>query len=208
MDGDKCVSLCEWFIPRKSDVLSFLAGAFYILWMPIPIAYAIFLSFKDKARVFDFTYGFLLTCFLGFIIYYAYPAAPPWYYLNFGEAMDASIPGSEGLLSEFDRLVGSPIFKNIYVKNGNVFCAVPSLHSAYPVITLYTAIKTKNKWLIGVFSIWAFGTWFAAVYSQHHYVIDVVLGIVCAIIAGLMIDYFGRFAWYRNLSQRFLKEIQ
>lgn len=207
VDGGKKVILCEYFIPRVSNALSLFAGFSYILWMPIPLAYSVFLYFKDKKRIFDYTYGFLLTCFIGFVVYYIYPAAPPWYYLTYGDSTNFRIPGSEGLLSDFDRILGVDIFKGIYAKGGNVFCAVPSLHSAYPVITLYTAVKRKNHIMTAFFSIWALGTWFAAVYSQHHYVIDVLLGILCAIIAGLAMDYFSKFKWYQRIRDRFLLEI-
>ena len=33
------------------------------------------------------------------------------------------------------------------------------------------------------------GIWYAAVYSMHHYIIDVILGSFCAIIAIFVFDY-------------------
>ena len=58
---------------------------------------------------------------------------------------------------------------------------MPSLHSSYPLIVLYYAIRNKLGRVTWVFGTIMLGIWFAAVYSSHHYVLDVLAGIVCAI---------------------------
>ncbi len=198
LDAGKLVVPCEWFITRTSDVLSIIAGASYLMWMPAPMSYALYLLVKKPDAVIDFTYGFLLTNLIGFVIYYSYPAAPPWYYINFGGGTDFTIPGSEGLLSEFDRLVGVPIFNGIYAKNANVFAAIPSLHSSYPVIGFLSAFRYRQKYWMYFFGILALGTWFAAVYSQHHYIIDVILGVLCAVIAFGVIKKLDHWKYYQK----------
>ena len=186
MDG-RCVSLCEWFEPRMSDFQSFIYGFSYLLWVPGPMTFALFLLWKNKPGAIEFTYCYLLTNFIGIIIYYIYPAAPPWYYLNYGTEIDTTIMGSEAYLSEFDRLIGIPIFQSIYVKGANVFGAIPSLHAAYPLLGLFFAYRHKHKGFVIFFVLMAIGTWIGAVYTWHHYVIDVILGILCAMLAiGLM----------------------
>ena len=208
MDNGKLVVPCEWFISRTSDVLSLIAGFSYLLWMPAPMIFALYLLAKKKGAVIDFTYGFLLTNFIGYIAYYSYPAAPPWYFINYGNATDFTIPGSEGLLSEFDRLIGTPIFNGIYAKNANVFAAIPSLHSSYPVISLLAAIKNKEKWWIPFFCLLAVGTWFAAVYSQHHYIIDVLLGILCALTAFGLITLMDKWSYYQRFRKAMTTELE
>lgn len=207
MDAGKMIVPCEWFLTRTNDLASLIAGSSYLLWMPAPMAYALYLMFKDRAVMIDFTYGFLLTCFIGFILYYAYPAAPPWYYLNYGVGTDYTIPGSEGLLSEFDRILGVSIFNGIYAKGGNVFCAIPSLHSAYPALCILTALRRKTYVLAFIFLLWGFGTWFAAVYSQHHYILDVLLGIICAILGHTLIKCFNNYSWYQSFKRLFMREL-
>lgn len=207
LDAGKYIVPCEWFLTRINDTASLIAGFSYILWMPAPMVYAIYLLWKDRSTLFDFSYGFLLTCFIGFFFYYAYPAAPPWYYLNHGVGTDFSIPGSEGLLSEFDRILGVSIFNGIYAKGGNVFCAIPSLHSAYPMLCLLTALRRKTYYLAFVFLLWGFGTWFAAVYSQHHYVIDVLMGIMCATLGHFLIIRIQRFSFISAFKSWYLKEL-
>ena len=177
------VSLCEWFELRMTDFQSFIYGFSYLLWVPGPMAFALFLMFKDKDGVLAFASLYLLTNVIGIIIYYLFPAAPPWYFLEYGNVLDTSIMGSEAYLSEFDRITGTTIFNSIYAKGGNVFGAIPSLHSAYPLIGFLMARRRGHKGFMIFFVLMAIGTWIGAVYSWHHYVIDVLLGILCAVIA-------------------------
>ncbi len=206
-DAGKTVVPSEWFITRTNDVLSIIAGISYILWMPLPMIYAAYLFFKDKKMLFIFGTSFLLTCLIGMIGYYIYPAAPPWYYINYGVGTDFTIAGSEGLLSEFDRLIGVPIFNNIYAKGGNVFCAIPSLHCAYPVICILVAWQMRHKWHVMLFSLWALGTWFAAVYSQHHYIIDAILGIFCAVLAFLIVKTLIKNSTFKKFQQSYIAQL-
>lgn len=197
-----------WFATRTTDLLSLIAGFSYILWMPLPMLYTGYLFFNDKKDAVNFSLVFFLTCFIGIIGYYLYPAAPPWYYINYGAATDFTISGSEGLLSEFDRIVGSPVFNGIYAKGSNVFCAIPSLHCAYPMLCLLFAFMRRNKVEKIVFFLWAMGTWFAAVYSQHHYIIDVIFGLFCAILAFGIMKYVLRTVWYRTFLDKYIAEIE
>lgn len=190
--GGQRMILCEWFTHYTNELLTIFCGIAYLMWMPFPMLYALILARVDSRYVFQLNYSFLLTCLIGFVGYYILPAAPPWYYFDYGSVTDYSIPGNEGLLSEFDRLVGIDIFKSIYARGTNVFCALPSLHAAYPVVILHVALKRTNKWHVLIFSLWAIGTWIGAVYSQHHYVIDVIMGIVTGLIGSWIFELLMR----------------
>ena len=173
----------EYFKTIEHPVLDLISGIFYLTWVPLPMAYAVYLYFKDKEMMLRFSACFLFANLVGFIIYYAYPAAPPWYVYLHGFEQNFDIPGNAAQLSRFDDIVGSPIFANMYNKNANVFAAIPSLHSAYPVVLFYFGLKKKYKIASAIFFLDIIGIWFAAVYSMHHYIIDVILGAFCAIIA-------------------------
>lgn len=169
--------------------LDFITGFTYLMWTPVPFILGIYLFCQNRNILIRFAFCFLLTNIIGVIIYYSYPAAPPWYVDIYGFDKHFDIPGSAAGLLNFDNLTGTTIFHDIYSKSFNVFGAVPSLHSAYPIISAYYAKKqglTIGTVLLVIFTIM---TWFSAVYSIHHYVIDVVLGIFCAIFA---IAFFER----------------
>jgi len=171
----------EFFNKHDIPVLDFLSGLFYLTWVPVPLGLGIYFFFKDKKMLMRFSATFLLTNLVGFCIYYIYPAAPPWYFVKYGAAEMYNIQGNPAQLVEFDQLIGYPLFTNIYTKNSNVFAAVPSLHAAYPVVSWFYAYKKRLKATSFLIFIDIIGIWFAAVYSFHHYVIDVLLGLMCAV---------------------------
>lgn len=182
-ESGKTLIPCEYFMIHNSAVSDFLAGIFYLGWVPVPIIFALYLYIKKERNLFlRFSIAFLLVNFLGFACYYIHPAAPPWYAINFGFEPIMDTPGNMAGLVRFDELVGIPLFGSIYGRNANVFAAVPSLHSAYLVVVLFYAIRKKSSWpILTIICIFLVGIWFTAVYTAHHYIIDVLLGILCAI---------------------------
>lgn len=178
----------EFFEIHTNPVVDVLSGLFYLCWVPVPMMFALWLFFKDKRMLLDFSFSFLLVNLFGFLLYYAYPAAAPWYVELHGFQENFSIPGNEAGLANFDRIVGLNLFHSMYAKNANVFAAIPSLHSAYPVITLYFGVKMRLRLASWVFLIILLGIWFSAVYSRHHYIIDVLLGAACAVATILVFE--------------------
>jgi inositol phosphorylceramide synthase catalytic subunit len=179
--GGKRVTPNEYFAVNTHPVADVMSGLFYLCWVPVPMAFALWLFFKDKRMLLDFSLSFLLVNLFGFALYYAYPAAPPWYVELHGFEENFSIPGNEAGLANFDRILGVPLFHSMYAKNANVFAAIPSLHSAYPLITLYFGVKMRLRLASFVFLVILAGIWWAAVYSRHHYIIDVLLGAACSV---------------------------
>ncbi len=183
IDAGKTLTPNEYFAIHSHKILDFLSGFFYINWMPIPLGFGVYLFIKDKALFLQFSAAFLLVNLVGFAIYYIYPAAPPWYVEKYGFDLQLGVPGSRAGLERFDTLINYPLFQNIYNKNANVLAAMPSLHATYPLIVLFYSIKKRmNKKIVGIFAIFTLGIWFSAVYSNHHYIIDVLAGIAIALL--------------------------
>jgi len=109
-----------------------LSGLFYLCWIPVPLLFAVFLFYRDRAQFLYFSCTFFLVNILGFIIYYAYPAAPPWYVQQHGFEFYPHTPGSTAGLGRFDVFFNINLFKSLYAKSSNVFAAMPSLHSSLP----------------------------------------------------------------------------
>jgi len=168
--------------------LHLLTGLTYLMWIPIPCALCIILYFKSKKNLLPYTICFLLTNLLGIFLYYQYPAAPPWYVDAFGFEFYPQTKGSAARLIQFDRISGIPVFEGIYANSFNVFGAVPSLHSAYPVLSFFYAHKARLYLLSYALFIYIWLTWFTAVFTNHHYVIDVLLGLVCSLVAISIIE--------------------
>lgn len=200
---------CEYFALHHSVIADILAGFFYLCWVPVPIAFGLWLYLKKERRLYlRFSMVFLLVNLIGFAGYYIHPAAPPWYAINYGFEAILNTPGNTAALGRFDELVGLPIFDSLYSRNSNVFAAIPSLHAAYMVVAFYYALVKKcHPAIITIFAVLMCGIWFTAVYSSHHYIIDVLLGITCALLGififekGLMkipgfIKFFNRYQHY------------
>jgi hypothetical protein len=193
----------EFWLLHHQPWLDVLCGLFYLCWVPIPLGFAAYLFFANRRLFFAFSLTFLLVNILGFIVYYLHPAAPPWYVQQHGFVFRALTMGSTAGLARFDSFFGLHIFQGIYAKNANIFAAMPSLHSAYPVIVAFYAVKNRMGWLNLVFFTIMVGIWFAAVYTSHHYVLDVLAGI-CTALAGIFIirlllarsNVFNRFVNY------------
>jgi len=181
----------EYFALHYSTIMDFFAGIFYLTWVPVPIAFGIYLYFKKQRSIYlQFALVFLLVNLIGFTGYYIHPAAPPWYAMEYGFEPILNTPGNSAGLARFDELLGISVFDSIYGRNSNVFAAVPSLHSAYMVVTLFYAVKNKSNMAIKItLTILMFGIWFTAVYSYHHYIIDVLLGVFCALLGIALFEY-------------------
>jgi inositol phosphorylceramide synthase catalytic subunit len=172
----------EYWIVHQNSFLDVMTGIFYLCWIPVPLAFAAYLFFKNKSLFLQFSLTFVLVNMIGFVIYYTYPAAPPWYIQQHGNIFIPRTPGNTGGLIRFDNFFGVSIFKNLYAKGSNVFAAMPSLHSSYPLIVFYYGLKKRVGLIMSIlFATVMVGIWFAAVYTSHHYVLDVLAGITCAV---------------------------
>jgi hypothetical protein len=200
--NDQIITPNEFWLQHHNSFLDVLTGIFYLCWIPVPLAFAGWLFFKDKDLFLQFSLTFVLVNFIGFVIYYAYPAAPPWYFQQYGALFNAHTPGNSAGLQRFDDFFNAGIFKSIYAKSSNVFAAMPSLHSSYPVIVLYYGLREKLGWINILFAVVMVGIWFAAVYTSHHYLLDVLAGIGCAV-TGIII--FQRLILRVEPVQKFIR---
>lgn len=183
----------EFFALHTSPFMDFLGGVFYLCWVPVPILFGLWLYFRGRQRVYlHFALVFLLVNFIGFAVYYIHPAAPPWYVAMRGFDFDLTVPGQVAGLGAFDDMTGLGIFHGLYGRNSNVFAAVPSLHSAYTLVAFIYALRAQGTplWVRLLLGVITAGIWFTAVYTSHHYIIDVLLGILCALV-GFGLFEFG-----------------
>lgn len=200
----------EWFNLHNCAFADFMAGFFYLCWVPVPLGFAIYLYLKGKHEMYlRFSIAFLFVNLVGFVGYYIHPAAPPWYVLEHGFTPVLNTPGSVAGLARFDSLIGIPVFHSIYCNNSNVFAAVPSLHAAYMLVTtIYAIISKQNKLTIGIFAFICMGIWWTAVYSTHHYIIDVLLGILTTIIALTVLDcLIMKSHWAKRAMAAYTKQV-
>lgn len=198
----------EYWLLHTNSFLDVLTGFFYLMWVPVPLAFAAFLFFTNERRNFlNFLLTFVWVNLLGFVVYYLYPAAPPWYVQQHGFEFIAGTPGNTAGLIRFDNFFDIELFKSIYSKGSNVFAAMPSLHSAYPLIVVYYGAKGKFRKANVFFITVMVGIWFAAVYTSHHYLADVLAGITTATIGIISFNWLKERKPLANFIQSMLKLI-
>lgn len=181
----------EYFSIHHNTALDIITGFAYLCWVPVPLAFAAILFFRSKKQFYYFSLSFLLVNLIGFVIYYIYPAAPPWYVQQYGFHFNAATPGSPAGLTRFDAFFKTPVFAGLYSKSSNVFAAMPSLHAAYPLLVLIYGIKYRFRYWNILFFLLCLGIWFSAVYNSHHYVLDLMAGVACGITGTILFHRLG-----------------
>lgn len=210
--GGSVLTPNEFFAVHNCALMDFMAGIFYLCWVPLPIVFGLWLYFTGRELPYlHFALVFLLVNLLGFAFYYVHPAAPPWYVALHGFEAVPGTPGDVAGLGRFDAMTGLGIFDGLYARNSNVFAALPSLHSAYTLVALIYAVRSRSPlaWTAAL-AVVTLGIWFTAVYSSHHYIIDVLAGICCAFAGFLLFEYvlmkIGPFASFIDKYARFISK--
>ena len=201
VDGAR-VTVHDWLQAHASPALDVICAVPYGTFIYVALGFAVFLYVKDYARMRVFGWTFLLVNLAGFATYHAYPAAPPWYFHAHGCVVDLATRASEGPnLARVDALLGFSYFHSFYGRSSDVFGAVPSLHVAYPMlITLFgwrlfgVAARVLSSGFLAVMC-------FAAVYLDHHWIIDVVLGLAYTIVVYVALEASVRFRASRASSR-------
>lgn len=183
-------TLNEVFLHHHWAIVDLVAGFAYLIYVAEYLVLAMVLFFRGvHVRAHTFARGFLVVNLMGFITYLVYPAAPPWYVTahGFGSAQVDVAPSAGGGL-RFDELLGTHVFQNAYGHSIEVFGALPSLHVAYPVLAMLLVLRTQAlEWARWPAIVYALIMCFSAVYLQHHYVIDVLLGTVYAVLTAAIV---------------------
>ena len=176
--GGQRMTIHDWVQPRTTAFLDVVCAIPYGAFLFLVIGYCGYLFVRDFDAAQRFAWSFLVVNLAGYVTYHLWPAAPPWYFHQRGCTVDLSTVASAGPnLMRVDAMLGVPFFAGIYGRASDVFGAFPSLHVAYP--TLMIAAGWHLHRAFGRALLVLFLTWMsiAAVYLDHHWVIDIMAGI-------------------------------
>ena len=180
------VTLQDWFVAHHRLWADLFFSIPYGVFVYFALAYASYLYFVDRPRMRRYLWAFAIANVMSYAIWLLVPAAPPWYIRTHGCAIDMGALPSEGAaLARVDATLGITYFHAFYSRASSVFGAMPSMHCAYPMLGLLTAWRhagwrTRPLHLFYVF--WMAG---AALYLDHHWLLDVLGGWLVAIVAVL-----------------------
>src|SRR5262249_8358946 len=176
----------EIFLGWHTDWLDVLTAFPYLTYIFEAVALFLYLFVTDKERCWRFGWVFFAVNIAGMLTTTLLPVAPPWYVTEHG--LGPALRGGAGhpaAALRFPALTGAHVFPMLYARESDVFGAIPSLHAAYPLMVAL-ALDRKDRRIarerLLAHLAWAYCALmaFAAVYLQHHYVIDVAIGLAYA----------------------------
>lgn len=145
-----------------------LAALLHAAHFVVPLLFAALIWQHRRDQYWRFVIALLLLSYAGFITYMLVPTAPPWW------------AGLHGHLENVNLIHLSPHTAFLYDKvNPNPVAAMPSLHAAYPWLFFLFARRLWGNWGWPVI-VYPFAVFFASVYLGHHYVVDIIAGVIYA----------------------------
>ncbi len=192
--GGVRMTLQDWFQAHSSAWLDFVCAVPYGSFIGAAVLFAVYLYGRDYTALRRFTWSFLVLNVAAFITYHVYPAAPPWYFHAHGCVADLGARASEGPnLMRVDAAIGFSYFGGFYGRSNDVFGAVPSLHVAYPLLIVLEGWKHFRPLLRAASVLFFLTMCLAAVYLDHHWVVDVLVGLVyCVVVWTVLRFVFAR----------------
>ena len=179
-------------VPGSINLLDLGTTFLYIAHFALPLVVAFAFWIKERTLFYRYLLALMLMSFAAFLCYLLIPVAPPRFAGSFGE----SLAVTDIARDTFTQLQFAPVTTWLYGSiSGNPVAAFPSLHSAYPLLA-YLFVRKRWPAASWILLAWSVAIWFAVVYLGHHYVIDVVAGIVFAIgaYAALQSQFLSRIA--------------
>ncbi len=182
----------EWCQLHTSPVLDLVTGFMYLGFILLFVLVgAYFFFYLKREKTLRMMWGFFWLNVLGYSTYYWFAAAPPWYVARYGLGpARLSVHSNPAGCVRFDHLLGTHFFTGMYGRAADVFGSIPSLHVAYPFLALMYAYYFGAGRVV-TFIYFALMC-FSAVYLDHHYILDILWGVVYAALVGGVTLYWGR----------------
>ena len=185
--GADRITLNDWFLTHHWTAVDLYCAVPYGTFIFACLGAAVVLYFRDYGAVQRFAWAFFVMNVAAFITYHVYPAAPPWYYHAHGcEISMTAMPSAGPRLSHVDEVLGVDYFHGLYARSSDLYGAVPSLHVAYPLLIVLWGWRSFGRAGRAFTVILFLSMCFAAVYLDHHWVLDVMLGILYCVGASLL----------------------
>jgi membrane-associated phospholipid phosphatase len=179
--GGVRMTLQDYFLEHSSPLADLYFSIPYGTFIYVSVFFATYLYFKDYVALKRYGWTFLLMSLAAYATYHVYPAAPPWYYHARGCVADLTAHASEGThLAAVDAMLGFQYFGAMYGRSTDVFGAVPSLHVAYPLLVVLEGWRNLRVVGRGLALLYWASMVVSAVYLDHHWIIDVIVGLFYA----------------------------
>jgi membrane-associated phospholipid phosphatase len=164
-------------VPVLTDILQLAYSSYYFL----PITLGVLLKLRRDDAAFDRSLFLIMLCFyLSYVGYMLMPAIGPRYTMH--HLQNTELQGF---------MIAGPIQEFLNRLEGIKRDAFPSGHTGIALTVLYLAYRFEKR-LFLVFLPVVIALIFSTVYCRYHYVVDVIGGVLLALIAVALGErYYG-----------------
>lgn len=181
-------------INALKDILawaSYVLGHFFV-----PLFTAIWLYvFHAPGALKLFSFGLGMQNIGGVLTHLIFPNAPPWFISLNGENAEANydLPGYAAGLTRVDFHMGTHLHSKGFHASPIVFGAIPSLHSAMAVMVFFF-VSHFSRWKALKIAALSFVIlqWWATIYLDHHWRLDLFIGMFYSIISFTILKLWSR----------------
>lgn len=191
------VQLQHWlFTPGRPHWWDYGVFVVYMSHFFVSLVIAAILWKYAHPRFQRFAFFFVTLSFLAFATYALFPAAPPWLASETTHGLAPTAKIIDEMWVHIGLRSGSSVFSGTS-HLANPVAAVPSLHSAYPMLLALFFWKSagKRRWLLPLYPL---AMAFTLVYAAEHYVFDILLGWLYAAV----VYFVGTWAFDRYKAWR------
>ncbi len=191
-------------------VLDVYCGFIYLMHVPmVLILTLLFWRVASDELAARFIFAFWVMNAFAFATYYFYPSAAPWFVAKYGFLQPVvPMPGDPAGLARFDEILHLNLFTQNYQITPVPFGAIPSMHAGFSTLGFLYSLQFNRKLSIFM-AFYCVSMCFSALYLQHHYVIDLLLGIFYAFLAFMFVEKILKKSFlqgFRFLRKNLLEE--
>ena len=160
---------------------AFFSAIIHWTWFVFPHAAVLGTWLFVRKMAWRVTIIVALTFYLGALLYFTVPTAPPWMAADQG-LVDGIV---RGMNTVGPALLGVEFYNWAFeaMAEPNPIAAMPSLHFAASFVVVGIGILLRSRWVISVAVLYSIALAFALVYLGEHYIADIIAGAAVASIA-------------------------
>ncbi|MDE2744578.1 MAG: phosphatase PAP2 family protein [Chloroflexota bacterium] len=178
---------------------AFFSAIIHWTWFVFPHAAVLGTWLFIRRMAWRVTIIVALTFYLGAVLYFTVPTAPPWMAADQG-FVDGIV---RGMNTVGPALLGVEFYNWAFeaMAEPNPTAAMPSLHFAASFVVVGVGILLRSRWVISVAVLYSIALAFSLVYLGEHYIADIIAGAAVALIAFSAVEG-GRYARAQIILRR------
>ncbi len=169
----------RFFTPGHPGAFDYFMTSIHWSYFIIPHVFAIIIWYKRPELFLRFFSAMTLMLGIGLAIYFLIPTNPPWLAPEPINSPSAAV--IYRVMESVGKQLGGGIYEASYAVIGesNPRAAMPSIHLAFTALLIFPAFAFGKRWgYLAILYTALMGL--ALVYMGEHYVIDLVVGLMCA----------------------------